>query len=228
MVDCGLSRRQAILRMNSLGLDPANVCGILVSHEHGDHVKGAQRCSSELGAPIIATKGTFRGSGLSSASGRLLVYGIPVEHDEFVVTPLQISHDTLEPCAFLVEVAGTRILFATDIGDPASLDVEQASKLDLLYIEANHDEAMLKSGPYPAFLKARIAGTGGHLNNEQSGRLIRSLAAKSPGLRTIVLAHLSDRNNEPGRALKTVMKYAEALPSVDWKVACQDSPLEFE
>lgn len=228
MVDCGFSRRQIILRMNSLGLDPSNVCGILVSHEHGDHVKGAQKCSWDLNAPILATKGTLSGGGLSSAGARALTYSVAIEHDGFSVTPLRISHDTLEPCAFLVEIAGIRSLFATDIGNPASLDVGQLGGLDLMYIESNHDEAMLRDGPYPAFLKNRITGDGGHLDNQQSGKLIKSLASESPNLRTIVLAHLSDKNNDPQKALQTAKKYAGKLPGVNWQIASQDRPLEFE
>ena len=227
MVDCGFSRRQIFLRMNSLGLDPNNVCGILVSHEHGDHVKGAQKCSGDLDAPIFATKGTLSGSGLYSAGARALAYSTATEHEGFVITPVRISHDTLEPCAFLVEVAGIRSLFATDIGNPESVDVGQIGRLDMLYIEANHDEGMLRNGPYPAFLKNRITGDGGHLNNQQSGTLIKSLAAQSPNLRTIVLAHLSDKNNDSGKALKTAKKYAGKLPGVSWRIASQDRPLEF-
>ncbi len=228
MVDCGFSRRQIFLRMNSLGLDPNNVCGILISHEHGDHVKGAQRCSRDFDAPILATKGTLLGSGLNRTGARTLAYSTASEHDGFVVTPVRISHDTLEPCAFLVEVAGIRSLFATDIGDPESVDVGQLGRLDLLYIEANHDEGMLRNGPYPAFLKSRISGDGGHLNNQQSGKLIKSLAAQSPNLRTVVLGHLSDKNNDSGKALKTAMKYAGKLPGVSWQIASQDQPLVFD
>jgi phosphoribosyl 1,2-cyclic phosphodiesterase len=228
MVDCGFSRRQVVLRMNALGLDPNALCGILVSHEHGDHIKGAQKCSWDFRAPILATQGTLSGGGLSQTGARILDYGVQMEHDGFGVTPLRISHDTLEPCAFLVEVAGVRSLFATDIGNPASLDMGPVGSLDLLYIEANHDDGMLRNGPYPAFLKNRIAGDGGHLNNDQSGKLIKSLAEQSPNLRTVVLAHLSDKNNDPAKALKTARRHAGKLPAVSWQIASQDQPLEFE
>lgn len=228
MVDSGFSRRQVVLRMSALGLDPNAICGILVSHEHGDHIKGAQKCSWDFGAPILATRGTLSGGGLSKSGARILDYGSPLEHDGFAVTPLRVSHDTLEPCAFLVEVAGVRSLFATDIGNPASLEIGPVGSLDLLYIEANHDEGMLRNGPYPAFLKHRIAGDGGHLNNEQSGRLIKSLASQSHNLRTVVLAHLSDKNNNPVKALKAAKKHAGKLPMVSWQIACQDQPLEFD
>jgi phosphoribosyl 1,2-cyclic phosphodiesterase len=228
MVDCGFSCKQIILRMNSLGLDPSTVCGILVSHEHGDHVKGAQKCSRDLGAPILATQGTLSGSGLPSSSVRALAYDEPIEHEGFVVTPVPISHDTPEPCAYLVEVAGVRSLFATDIGNPASLDITPLGQIDVLYVEANYDEEMLRDGPYPAFLKHRIMGDGGHLNNQQSGNLIKSLAAQSPGLRTIMLAHLSEKNNHPVKALNTAKKYAGILSKVSWQVASQNCPMELD
>jgi len=98
MIDCGFSRRQVVLRMNALGLDHNAICGILVSHEHGDHIKGAQKCSWEFGAPVMATQGTLSSGGLSKAGARILAYGAPMEHEVFVVTPLRISHDTPEPC----------------------------------------------------------------------------------------------------------------------------------
>jgi phosphoribosyl 1,2-cyclic phosphodiesterase len=226
MVDCGFSRRQTMLRMNLLGLDPRAVCGILVSHEHGDHMKGAQKCSGDLGVPILGTNGTLTGWGLPSMNTRTLVYSDQVEHDGFSVTPVQISHDTKEPCAFLIEVAGVRSLFATDIGTTKSLDLGLLGQLDFLYIEANHDDGMLRNSPYPISVKNRIAGDGGHLSNQQCGRLIKTLASRSPNLRTIMLAHLSAKSNHPAKALKTAQKNAGMLPGVKWQVAEQDRPTE--
>ncbi len=219
MIDCGFSRRQIFLRMAALGLDPGAVCGILLTHEHADHIKGARLCSWDMDAPILATRGTIDGGGLSANRVRRIRYDEQIEQDGFAITPLAVSHDGKEPCAFLVDVAGTRSLFITDIGTTEGFDIAPLGGLDFLYVEANHDEEMLKNGPYPYFLKNRIAGDGGHLNNVQSGQFIKSLAAKSPNLRAVMLAHLSDKNNDPGVAMETVRRHTDSMPDVGWHVA---------
>ena len=228
LIDCGFTRRQITLRMQSQNLDPAAICGILISHEHGDHIKGAQLCSQTFGAPILATRGTLHGGGLRTTAASVLTCGQSVDHQGFHITPLAIAHDTREPCAFVVETGGTRMLFATDIGDPASLDLDRLTDLHVVYIEANHDHDMLRDGPYPAFLKKRIAGDGGHINNDQAGALIRSIHERSPNLRAVMLAHLSDENNDPATALATTRECAGEMPGVRWMVAAQDQAQALE
>lgn len=228
MVDCGFSRKQIMLRMSAMGLSHRDVCGILITHEHGDHIKGARLCSQSMDAPVLATSGTISGGGLSLLNNQALGYSSRVDHDGFEITTLKVSHDTREPCAFLVEVAGVRSLFVTDVGTIQKLDISLMTGIDYLYVEANHDEMMLRHGPYPAFLKTRISGVGGHLNNQQSGILIKSLAEQSPNLRAIMLGHLSDKNNEPEKALSTAREYAGLLAGVSWDVARQDEPREMK
>ncbi len=226
MVDCGFNRKQTLLRMAEMGLNPDQVCGILVTHEHGDHMQGARLCSQKMDAPILATAGTISGGNMSALNHQILRRGEIIAHHGFEITTLKISHDTKEPCAFLVEAAGVRTLFATDVGTVEGLDLRPMKDLDYLYVESNHDEVMLRTGPYPAFLKNRIIGDGGHLNNHQSGLLIRSLAAQSPQLKSIMLAHLSHENNDPEKALVTTRECAGELPGVIWDVARQHEPRE--
>jgi phosphoribosyl 1,2-cyclic phosphodiesterase len=217
-----------VQRILDRGLDPLAVCGILISHEHGDHIRGARLCSQDMAAPIFATKGTIEGGKLSPLQANPIRCDERMDHEGFNITPIKVSHDTREPCAFLVEADGSRVLLATDIGTTQGLDLTQLKDLDFLYVEANHDEEMLKNGPYPYFLKKRIAGTGGHLNNRQSGELVRTLAGQSPNLRGIMLAHLSDKNNDSALALETVRKHAGAAESVRWEVARQDESVELK
>jgi len=228
MIDCGFSRKQAVLRMGEMGLNPEDVCGILVTHEHGDHIKGARLCSQTWDAPIMATNGTINGGQLSFLKNHPLCYGENVNHEGFKITTLKVSHDTQEPCAFMVEVAGVRSLFITDLGTTKDFNISQLTDIDFLYVEANHDELMLRNGPYPGFLKKRIAGVGGHLNNRESGLLISSLAKQSPNMQAIMLAHLSDKNNDPDVALATARQYAGSLPQVSWSVARQHVPHEIK
>ena len=228
MVDCGFNRKQTLLRMAEMDLNYENVCGILVTHEHGDHMNGARLCSQKMDAPVMATAGTISGGGMSALNTRTLQYGQKTHHQGFDITTLKISHDTKEPCAYLVETNGVRTLFATDVGTLQGLDTSLMTDIDYLYMESNHDEIMLRTGPYPAFLKNRITGSGGHLNNEQSGVLIKRLAEQSPNLKAIMLAHLSQDNNEPEKALATARQFAGALPSVTWDVALQHEPRELE
>jgi phosphoribosyl 1,2-cyclic phosphodiesterase len=226
IVDCGFSRKQTLLKMGALGLNPVDVCGILVTHEHGDHIKGARLCSQTWDVPLMATGGTLSGGGLSHLNCETLQYGAMSSHEGFGITTVKVSHDTKEPCAFLVEAGGVRSLFITDIGTTEAFDTTQLTGIDYLYIEANHDETMLRTGPYPAFLKNRIAGPGGHLNNRESGLLVRSLAGQSPNLKSVLLAHLSHENNDPEIALRTVQEYAGAMPGVRWGVARQHESME--
>lgn len=224
LIDCGFTRRQIVLRMQAMGLDPAHIAAIVISHEHTDHLRGAALCSTTFGAPILATGGTLAAGHFDGADTGTLTAGQATEHDGFSITPLPIIHDCREPCAFLIQAGGLRTLFATDIGDPASLDLAPVADLDVLYIEANHDGHMLEHGPYPAFLKRRIAGRYGHLENGQTAELIKKIAARSPGLQTVMLAHLSEKNNEPEKAMTTVQANSGDLDGVRWLVAWQDRP----
>ncbi|MCP4292637.1 MAG: MBL fold metallo-hydrolase [bacterium] len=226
LVDCGLSARQVFLRMQRLSLDPYSVCGILVTHEHSDHIKGALKCSRDMGAPVWATTGTISGGNLDAVGARAVNCGSKFSIEDFHITPVSISHDTREPCAFLVEAAGLRSLFATDMGTSEGLNTAVLTDLDHLYIEANHDVEMLRFGHYPAFLKKRISGPKGHLSNGECGDLVNRLAGQSPRLRAVMLAHLSDKNNQPDLAMKTVLTHAGSLPKVKWSMACQDEATE--
>jgi len=225
MVDCGFSHRQIVLRMTGQDINPNSVCGILVTHEHGDHIKGVLKCSRDFGVPVLATAGTIIGGGLRVLQARTVRCGETIEHEGFAVTPVEVSHDTKEPCAFLVEVGGVRTFFATDIGTLEGIDFQLLGDLDYLYVEANHDEEMLRVGPYPYFLKQRIVGDGGHLNNDQCGDLIKILAAGSPNLKGIMLAHLSDKNNDAAVAMAAVKERVGVLDSVGWVLARQDGPV---
>ncbi|PID80461.1 MBL fold metallo-hydrolase [bacterium DOLZORAL124_64_63] len=208
LVDCGFSHRQIKLRLAEAKLERYTVCGILLTHEHTDHIRGADRAARQFGVPLLGTQGTLRAAGLTGLDHRVVRHAQQVEHAGFGITPLDVPHDSAEPCAYLVEAAGRRVLLATDMGTPEGLVSGLVTDLDYLYIEANHDADMLRAGPYPWFLKKRIAGAGGHINNRECGELVAELARRSPRLQAVMLAHLSEKNNDPGLAKAVVRETA--------------------
>lgn len=227
LVDCGFSHRQIKRRLAEAGLERYTVCGILLTHEHTDHIRGADRTARQFAAPLLGTHGTLHGAGLTGLDHRVVRHAERVDHSGFGITPLEVPHDCAEPCAYLVEAGGKRVLLATDMGTADGLDESKLTDLDYLYIESNHDGDMLRNGPYPWFLKKRIAGAGGHINNQECGGLVARLARRSPGLQAVMLAHLSEQNNDPQLAEAAVREAGcGALARTILLVGQQNAPTE--
>lgn len=205
LVDAGFSCREITRRMSSVGADPRELRAIIVTHEHTDHVRGVPVLARSYDLPVFATAGTLRAAAPAMRGLRLkaMALGQPFGAGPFRATLVPIPHDAAEPAAVRLEANGRRLLVATDIGQfPFSL-VEHAQDMDALVLESNHDEVMLRTGPYPEFLKRRIRGPMGHLSNVESATALRSLLG--PRTRNVLLAHLSQRNNTEELALKTVL-----------------------
>ena len=208
LVDAGISARRITTALKSLGVDPASLSGVLVTHEHSDHISGLTTLTKQLKLPVYATAPTLR----------QLCYRIPFldglcrefdPGDGFPVGELWVgsfptSHDAACSVGYTLTGEGCKAAVATDLGclTPAVLQAVQGC--DLLMCEANHDEDWVKSGPYPYYLKQRILGDQGHLSNEMGAELA-ALAVES-GARTVVLAHLSSENNTPARARDVVSR----------------------
>jgi phosphoribosyl 1,2-cyclic phosphodiesterase len=205
LVDAGFSCREIGRRLSRVGADVGDLDAVVVTHEHTDHVSGVRVLASRHGIPVVATPGTLR-----AASRHLSgVDTVPVERGStrrlgpFHVTLVPIPHDALEPAAVRVEVGDRRLLVATDIGQfPWSL-IEGAQDMDAMVLESNHDEVMLRTGPYPEFLKRRIRGPQGHLSNAESAVALRALLG--PRTKAVLLGHLSQKNNTEELALRTVL-----------------------
>lgn len=205
LVDAGFSCREITRRMSAVGADPRELKAIIVTHEHTDHVRGVPVLARRYDLPVLATAGTLRAAALDLRGLRLepRTPGEPFGAGPFEVTLVPIPHDAAEPAAVSLAANGRRMMVATDIGRfPFSL-VEHAQDMDALVLESNHDEAMLRTGPYPEFLKRRIRGPKGHLSNVESATALRSLLG--PRTRAVLLAHLSQRNNTEELALRTVL-----------------------
>lgn len=207
LVDAGISARQVQLRLDAVGLPAAPIDAVFVTHEHRDHVQGARVLSSRLGShrgrtvPFYMTAGTARHLPPGMAPDAVEEVGIEdiLRVGPFEVRPVSIPHDTADPVAWRVACDGVSVGVVTDLGRATPPVVDLLRGLDLAVLEFNHDLEMLLEGPYPWHLKQRIRGNQGHLSNEQAADLLYS--SLGPRLKQVVLAHLSEENNRPSRAL---------------------------
>ncbi len=230
LVDAGLSARQMAVRMERLEIDPASVDAIVVTHDHGDHTRGMGVWARRWGTPVYLTEATRAAcAGLFRGGGEVRPYqaGRPFQVGEFRVHPFLTVHDAADPVAVTVERegCGTRVGIATDLGRPTAGIRHSLAGCDFLVLEANHDEALLRAGPYPPSVQARIASSHGHLSNHAAADFARELL--HPRLAGILLAHLSAECNRPELALQVV---GEALRAEGYQgyleVAGQDEPTE--
>ena len=226
LVDAGFSRRDLERRCAAAGLDHASVRAIVLTHEHGDHARGAARASAAWDVPVAASRGTLARLSGSLDGGRSIELppGRPANVDSFTVTAYPTAHDASDPVMLVVEdPEGRRLGVACDVGSPTSALLHACRGLDALVVETNHDEVMLRSSAYPPAVRSRIAGSGGHLSNRQAAALVAQVA--HAGLSVVVLAHLSDRCNTPALAVRAV---EEALRGTAFAgrvvVAAQDAP----
>lgn len=209
LVDVGISGKKTEGGLNSIGQSLTNIDGILITHEHSDHICGLGVLSRKYHIPIYATCGTIDAIKMSSSVGEIEDdLFVPIKADEsfrikdITVEPMRTSHDAAEPVAYRMKYENKKIAIATDLGTYNEYTVECLKGMDLLFLEANHDVNMLQVGPYPYQLKRRILGDRGHLSNELSGQLLKRIAHKK--LQGVVLGHLSKDNNIPELAYETV------------------------
>lgn len=226
LVDAGFSAREVERRATAVALDLGRVRGIVVTHEHGDHARGAVRLAQRLGAPLVASPGTL--AALAGASGVRQVPlsgGAPRELGGFTIHAAATSHDAVEPLAVVVATReGHRVGYATDLGRPSTALRWLFRDLTAIVLEANYDEVLLRTSGYPPAVQQRIAGFGGHLSNGDAAELLREV--HHPGLAAVVLAHLSQRCNTPDHARARVAGVLEALRfEGHLAVAGQDAPL---
>jgi phosphoribosyl 1,2-cyclic phosphodiesterase len=203
--------------MRTRGMDPESIAGIFVTHEHNDHSSGARTFAARWGCPIFTTPGTADAIGLD---GDLFSPFVPVDatRDSRVGSigfrAYATPHDANESVAYAFECDDARLVIASDLGRAEASFVDFLRGASTLLLEFNHDEDMLRDGPYTWFLKKRISGGWGHLSNRQSAEAIR--AAAGPRLKRVVATHLSRTNNAPALALACL---AEALGRAECEAA---------
>lgn len=211
LVDAGISARRITAGLARAGVTPAGLSGIFITHEHADHIKG-------LSVLLKNTPVTVYAPGTVAAALCRLVPGvspylnaIPTEETvpfgPLAALAFPTPHDTMQSVGYRFAAEGSSIAVATDTGCITDTMLRYLRGADIALIEANHDEQMLRYGPYPAALKRRILSDEGHLSNAECTWLAAVLAHS--GTRTLVLGHLSRQNNVPGLALRTVRRALE-------------------
>lgn len=201
LVDCGLSAREALRLIRQAGHNPATLGGILLTHEHADHARGAPALAQQLGIPVLATRGTLAALPRDSFEHVPLQMGHPHSEEEFTIVPFPVSHDAAEPAGYRIEAHGRSLGLLTDAGEVTTSVVDGLRGCHHMVVESNHDPDLLTKGPYPQPLKRRIRSRYGHLSNDDCGRLLGRVL--SPHTQRVVLGHLSRTNNTPELALAT-------------------------
>src|SRR5215813_12967920 len=210
LVDAGLSCRETFKRMKAAGEDPQRIRAIVISHEHADHVAGLPVLARKLQVPVYITKATYQiwrkftkdadGKPAKLERREHFHAGRSFAVAGMTVTPFTISHDAVDPCGFTFSSDGIKIGIVTDLGYVTANVKQHLRGCDGLMIESNHDLEMLRNGPYPWSVKQRVGSPTGHLSNE---KLAEFFATSYDGHASyIVLAHLSEQNNHPERALR--------------------------
>ncbi len=209
LVDAGVSGKRIEGGLLASGVDPSSLNGILITHEHTDHIQGIGVLARRYKLPVYGTVETINAMLRSNSVGRIeegqLRFVKPDERfsiGDIVVEPFSISHDASNPVCYTFSSGGHKIGMATDLGTYDNYIVSKLCGAEVLYLEANHDVNMLMVGSYPYHLKQRIIGERGHLSNETSAKLICELLHDE--LRHVLLAHMSKENNYAELAYETV------------------------
>lgn len=209
-IDLGVGIRGLKKNLRTYGVSLSHIHHVLVTHDHADHIKSVGSFSHDYSIPVYATREVHVGINrnycvtqkIASDMARIIEKGVSVQVGEFRVTPFAVPHDSSDNVGYFIEADGTNFCIITDAGTVTEEMKPYISKARHLVIEANHDEEMVQGGPYPQFLKSRILSTTGHLSNRNCA--IAVAENMSADLQNVWLCHLSEENNHPELARKTV------------------------
>ena len=210
LIDVGVGIRALKKHFHNYGLRFEDVHHIFITHDHADHVKSVGSLSTDYHLPVYATRKIHVGiernycvrKKIAPNHVHVIEKGVPLNVGEFKVTPFGVPHDSTDNVGYFVECEGVTFCLITDVGHITEEMHDFIGRSNYLVIEANHSEEMLLQGHYPQYLKDRILGPNGHLSNVACGEALADYA--SPGLRHVWLCHLSEENNHPELARKTV------------------------
>jgi phosphoribosyl 1,2-cyclic phosphodiesterase len=214
LVDAGLSGRETARRLRECGVEPDHITAIVISHEHGDHCRGAAPLSNDLKIPVFITDGALKASGmdLDPCLRQRIQAGVAFEVCGLCFTPFSVPHDSVDPIAFCIEKGGVKLAIALDLGYITNLVIQRLKRCDGIVLESNHDVNMLKVGPYPWSLKQRVLSRRGHLSNDTVADFL--VTGFDGCARHVVLAHLSKKNNLPELALLSARRAMERRASL--------------
>ncbi|MDY6980870.1 MAG: MBL fold metallo-hydrolase [Pseudomonadota bacterium] len=220
LIDCGFSLRDTEARLQRLGCEPESLNAIVVTHEHGDHIRGVGLLARRYGIPVWATRGTVNGT----QPGKVPQLNLFDVHQSLTIgdlelQPFPVPHDAREPCQFLFSDGDRSLGLLTDTGCSTPHIHACLSDCDALILECNHDPQMLVEGPYPPSLKQRVGGDWGHLSNAQAAQILTDI--DTGDLHYLVAAHLSDKNNTPALARDALAGVLGCKPT-EIDVACQE------
>ena len=222
LIDCGFSLSQVEKRLSRLGLTPAGIDAILVTHEHSDHGQGVERLAERFSIPMWMTVGTARALGIEDYS--ILMPGHSYSLLDCKIEVITVPHDAAEPVQFVVteQSSHRRLGILTDSGHITPHMVQAYADLHGLLLEFNYDPDMLENGPYPYHLKRRVGGNHGHLSNQQSMHLLQQIKTETLGC--LIAAHISQKNNSPALVSDLLGDLSLSSPPV---IACQDEGFEW-
>lgn len=205
LVDAGFAPAELSRRLAAVGAAPESIHGVVLTHEHGDHSRGAAAVAARYGWTVFATPGTLGAApALRDTPATAFAAGSPFDAGPFEITPVRASHDAADPVIVVAteRCTGARCGVVYDTGRVTHAVARILVGVDVLVLEANHDEEMLRAGPYPRGVRERIAGPRGHLGNHAAAAT--AVAAASRSLAHVILAHLSESCNTPAAASRTV------------------------
>ena len=221
LLDCGFSARELERRLARFQLTADNIDAILVTHEHLDHIKGVGALSRKYGMPVWMTHGTWRNADCGEVRD-LCLFGTHTPAfciGDIEVTPFAVPHDAREPTQFTFRHNSLKLGILTDAGSYTPHVIAAIEGADALLLECNHDTQMLRDGPYPPRLQARVGGDYGHLSNTQAAELLTCIDHRR--LQHLVIGHLSEKNNHSDLVRQAMN---EVCSSLDDRVSflCQD------
>ena len=210
LIDAGVGVRTLKKYLHEAGISLSSVTKIMITHDHADHIKSVGMISAEYNIPVYATKDVHDGivrnysvqKKIPEDNVKFIMKDMPVRLGDFRITPFAVPHDSSGNVGYRVEAEGVTFCLMTDVGHVTEEMQQYIAEANYLVLEANYDNEMLQNGPYPQHLKVRIDGPTGHLSNHDCGEAIANYATAE--LKHVWLCHLSEENNHPVLALKTV------------------------